>query len=139
MTLYLRTTSHWGEVVNWGLVIPARTPARSVDIQGHFWLVTGISLPYSKGVTLIGLVYSFSSLGNGKREANMPTSSSDRGSGQQKMFREDKCKPSLLDISVFNICQWAVCKIRTSSDLWKFQAGTAKDRRKVPGKVLDLV
>lgn len=125
MTLYLRTTFHWGKVANQGLIIPART-ARSMDIQGHFWLVTGIFLPYSEGVTLIGLVYSFSSLGNRKREANM-------------LIREDKCKPSLLDVSVFNICQWAVCKLSTYSDLWKLGTGTAKDRNEVPGKALGLV
>lgn len=52
----IKTTFQWGQVANWGLVTLARTPVKSMDIWGHFWLVIGISLPYLKGVTLIGLV-----------------------------------------------------------------------------------
>lgn len=43
--IVIKTTFHWGKVANWGMVIPARTPVKSMDIWGHFWLVIGISMP----------------------------------------------------------------------------------------------
>lgn len=34
-----RTTCQWGKLAKWGLATPARTSAKSIAVQRHFWLV----------------------------------------------------------------------------------------------------
>lgn len=103
-----------GKLAKWGLATPARTPAKSTDVQRHFWLVKGfLSLLQRCHFNCAGLFIQLTVIGR-KLEANMLAAHT--GSWRQ-IFREDRCKPSLLGISVFNISQDTVCEIRAFSDL----------------------
>lgn len=61
-----RTTFQWGKLAMWGSAPLARAPAKSIEVQGHFRLVKGVSLPHSKRVTLDGY-FSVSSLASSKK------------------------------------------------------------------------